>query len=306
MTKFINIYDGALTSKEEIKFFDATLIPAGGERLDPFILATNLLAQNIDINPIIAINPLFQHPYDVLKKIISLQKLYQKRVGLNLVSGSFPKELLALGDQLDSRARDQRLESFYQFLVNYLEGDKLKAKNIFYEFDKVHLIKNNQKIELDFYVSSNLDLVSNQHATHFAKVLRPEHFRVHREEKRKEGLALGISIVKNDESYEEHINKRFPYDRQNETLSHLKLLDQSSNWNCWIKDHLENNDINDPCYNLRAYVFNNSSVPYLCGNKQFILDQFQTLTRKKNNFFIIDYFSEDFESIKDIITILRK
>lgn len=66
--------------KTKKEFFKYTLITAGDKRLDPWIVAKKGNGEkNPEFHPLIAVNPLHQHPFHIVKKLASLQDFYARR-----------------------------------------------------------------------------------------------------------------------------------------------------------------------------------------------------------------------------------
>lgn len=92
--------------------------------IDPWSAAQHLLAETGSLVPMVAVQPVYMHPYTVARMISSLAFLHGRRVDLNLVTGGFQGHLAALGDELGHDARYDRLVEYAGLLRRLLEQDR--------------------------------------------------------------------------------------------------------------------------------------------------------------------------------------
>ena len=62
--------------------------------------------------PLIAVQPVYIHPYSVAKLVSSLAFLHGRKVYLNMVAGGFVTDLDALADETDHDERYRRLVEY--------------------------------------------------------------------------------------------------------------------------------------------------------------------------------------------------
>jgi alkanesulfonate monooxygenase len=75
-------------------------------------VAQQLLEASTRLAPLIAVQPVYMHPYSVAKMLASLAFLHGRRVHLNLVAGGFKNDLAALGDATPHDERYARLAEY--------------------------------------------------------------------------------------------------------------------------------------------------------------------------------------------------
>ena len=85
------------------------LVVTDNAQLDPWLVAQQLLEASTRLAPLIAVQPVYLHPYSVAKMLASLAFLHGRRVHLNLVAGGFKNDLAALGDATPHDERYARL-----------------------------------------------------------------------------------------------------------------------------------------------------------------------------------------------------
>src|SRR5207248_5830513 len=65
--------------------------------VDPWLVAQVVLQQTEQLCPLVAVQPVYMHPYSVAKMVASLAFLHGRRIYLNIVAGGVWNHLPALG-----------------------------------------------------------------------------------------------------------------------------------------------------------------------------------------------------------------
>lgn len=89
--------------------------------VDPWVVAQHVLSATSTLRPLVAVQPVYMHPYTVAKLVASIAHLYGRAVDLNLVAGGTPGDLLALADDSPYEDRYERLVE-YATIVERLVG----------------------------------------------------------------------------------------------------------------------------------------------------------------------------------------
>lgn len=66
--------------------------------VDPWLVAQVILQHTRTLEPLIAIQPIYMHPYTAAKQVASLAFLHDRPVALNMLAGGFKQDLVALND----------------------------------------------------------------------------------------------------------------------------------------------------------------------------------------------------------------
>ena len=90
--------------------------------VDPWLVSQVILQSTTELCPLVAVQPVYMHPYSVAKMVSSFAHMYGRRLYLNMVAGGYTTELAALGD---ATAHDKR----YARLVEYTAIIKLLLEN---------------------------------------------------------------------------------------------------------------------------------------------------------------------------------
>lgn len=95
------------------------LVVTDNAQLDPWLVCQRLIDASTRLAPLVAVQPVYLHPYSVARLLASLAFLHGRRVHLNLVAGGFRNDLTALGDDTPHDERYARLVE-YATIVKHL------------------------------------------------------------------------------------------------------------------------------------------------------------------------------------------
>jgi alkanesulfonate monooxygenase len=95
---------------------EGALVYTDNGLLDPWLVAQAVMQSTVSLVPLVAVQPVYMHPYSVAKMISSLSYLYQRRVDLNMVAGGFKNDLVALGDETPHDRRYERLVEYTEIV----------------------------------------------------------------------------------------------------------------------------------------------------------------------------------------------
>ena len=88
--------------------------------LDPWIVARELIEHTETLVPLVAVNPVYTHPFAISKMISTIRFISDRRVDLNLVAGGFKRHLRQLGCRLTHDERYDRLTEFGAIITRLL------------------------------------------------------------------------------------------------------------------------------------------------------------------------------------------
>jgi alkanesulfonate monooxygenase len=100
------------------------LVYSDNSLLDPWVVAQAVIAETDQLCPLVAVQPVYTHPYTVAKWVASIARLYGRRVFLNMVAGGFVNDLAALNDRVDHDTRYERLVEFTSIVKRLLVGEE--------------------------------------------------------------------------------------------------------------------------------------------------------------------------------------
>src|SRR5258708_38291866 len=65
----------------------AMLVYSDHKQLDPWLVANLVLSLTTKISPLVAVQPVYMHPFSVAKMVSSMSLMYDRPVHLNFISG---------------------------------------------------------------------------------------------------------------------------------------------------------------------------------------------------------------------------
>lgn len=101
---------------------EGILVFTDNAQLDPWLVSQIIIEATDHICPLVAIQPVYMHPYSVAKIITSLAFLHGRRVYLNMVAGGFKNDLTALNDLTPHDDRYVRLIEYTTIIQNLLRS----------------------------------------------------------------------------------------------------------------------------------------------------------------------------------------
>jgi alkanesulfonate monooxygenase len=114
--------------------YQGMLVYSDNRLVDPWLLSQLILQNTATLCPLIAVQPLYMHPYTAAKMVSSLAFLHERRVYLNMVAGGFVRDLIALGDDTPHNERYDRLVEFTQIVKDLLsDSGPVTFKGSYYE-----------------------------------------------------------------------------------------------------------------------------------------------------------------------------
>lgn len=91
--------------------------------------------------PLVAVQPIYMHPYSVAKTLASIAALSQRRLYLNMVAGGFKNDLAALNDTTPHDSRYDRLAEYTLIVRQLLESDRpVTFRGDFYQVENLRMM----------------------------------------------------------------------------------------------------------------------------------------------------------------------
>jgi alkanesulfonate monooxygenase len=111
---------------------EGTLVYTDNGLVDPWLVAQAIIAGTDRLCPLVAVQPLYMHPYTAAKMVTSLAFLYGRRVWLNMVAGGFTNDLAALGDATSHDERYDRATEYVRVMLGLLAGEVTSLEGDYY------------------------------------------------------------------------------------------------------------------------------------------------------------------------------
>jgi alkanesulfonate monooxygenase len=119
---------------------EGILVFTDNAQLDPWLVSQIIIEATDRLCPLVAIQPVYMHPYSVAKMITSLAFLYGRRLYLNMVAGGFKNDLTALNDLTPHDDRYVRLAEYTTIIQNLLQSaDPVSFEGRYYKVTNLKL-----------------------------------------------------------------------------------------------------------------------------------------------------------------------
>ncbi|MGZ3690657.1 MAG: LLM class flavin-dependent oxidoreductase [Pseudobdellovibrio sp.] len=288
--------------------FEHTLITIGDKRHDPWVLAQYALNKNCHFKPLIATNPIHQHPVALAKKIISLNSVAQTNVALNLVSGSFMSEMTSIGNNLSFQQRNDRLVEFLQIIRDLVSDPSTYSySGQYYQVENVDLYPKSTGPNCKFFISGQFETQAsliNDDSVYFVKNYRPLDL-LPKSVSARSGLNVGLCVRPTESEALAAVKELYPSDRQGELLYSLAVENNETPWNIWIKDYLKNNRDDDPLFYLKPFKTYQSNSPFIVASYEKAAEHLKKYVEGDYNFFVLDFHRNDYEHIKILMDLMK-
>src|SRR6476620_2920113 len=117
---------------------EGILVYTDNRIVDPWLVAQNIIHHTTRLSPLVAVQPIYMHPYTVAKMVASFGFLYHRRVYLNMVAGGFSNDLVSLDDTTPHDRRYDRLVEYTEIVKRLLaaesavsfDGEFYRIKNV--------------------------------------------------------------------------------------------------------------------------------------------------------------------------------
>ncbi len=116
------------------------LVYTDNSQVDPWLVSQMIVQETKHLAPLIAVQPIYMHPYSVAKMLSTLGVLYGRRVYLNLVAGGFKNDLVALNDPTPHDERYERLVEYATIIKGLLaDHEAITFQGKFYRVNNLKM-----------------------------------------------------------------------------------------------------------------------------------------------------------------------
>lgn len=245
---------------------DGILLYTGaGAVLDPWVGAAVIAASTRRLTPLVALNPLYTHPYAAARSLLSVAEVYGRRVDVNLITGAALSELSAVGDTLDHRDRYARLREYVELFMRLLEGRPVTFTGRFYRADALQLTP-----ALPSGLRPRLYLAGRSaDARDTARALGATLMGMLPEEPERDGGGIGAAhfgvLARNTaQEAEEAAARHFPADPVGREVLRMSMANTDSAWRRALAE--DSQDLPGSPFRLEPFRTLQADCPYLVGD----------------------------------------
>jgi alkanesulfonate monooxygenase len=257
--------------------FAGILVYADNGLVDPWLVAQLIVASTTKLSPLVAVQPVYMHPYSAAKMVASIGYLYGRRLSLNIVAGGFKNDLIALNDETPHDERYERATEYTLIVKKLLESaDPVSFAGKYYEVKNLRMtppLPPELAPELLISGSSAAGLAAAR-ALGATPVKYPK--APGDEEAPEEGSAgIRIGIIARDDAAEawQIAEERFPEDRKGQITHALAMRISDSQWHKELSELGARTAETQNPYWLRPFENYKTFCPYLVGSYDRVAEE---------------------------------
>ncbi len=272
---------------------EGILVYTDNRQVDPWLVSQAIIAATRRLCPLVAIQPVYMHPYSVAKMISSLAFLHGRRVHLNMVAGGFKNDLEALNDRTPHDERYARLGE-YTFIIQQLlqSTEALSFTGRYYEVHNLRLapalppellpsVLLSGSSEAGMEAARRLGATPIEYPKPFAEY-SPDPGEVPR------GIRIGIIARDTDANAWSIAHTRFPEDRRGQLTHELAMKASDSSWHQQLSERGRNRSEEPSPYWLTPFQNYKTFCPYLVGSYVRLADAVSCYVNAGYRTFILD------------------
>jgi len=265
-----NVIDVARWSEEA--GCEGILVYTDNSLVDPWLVSQMIIQHTTRLCPLVAIQPVYMHPYSVAKMVSSLGHLYGRRIYLNMVAGGFRNDLAALHDITPHDKRYARLVEYTIIIRELLRSSApISYQGEFFIVDKLRMTPPlPPELFPGILVSGSSDAGLAAAQTLGATAVKypqpPDRETDCSREMLDSGIRVGvISRGQEDEAWAV-AHSRFPVDRKGQLTHKLAMKTSDSAWHKQLSQMA--NSVEEPSGPYWLVPFENYKTfcPYLVGS----------------------------------------
>ncbi|MGE0101424.1 MAG: LLM class flavin-dependent oxidoreductase [Blastocatellales bacterium] len=247
------------------------LVYTDNSLVDPWMVTQIIIENTTALRPLVAVQPIYMHPYAVAKKISSFGYLYDRQIFLNMLAGGFRNDLLALNDPTPHDRRYDRMVEYVKVIKLLLGSNSgVSFEGEFYTVDKLKMTPPLPEALFPGILvsgSSDAGLAAAREIDAVAvKYPKPPGEYENEPPDASVGAGVRVGIIARDDADEAWriARQRFPEDRKGELAHQLAMKVSDSVWHQQLSD-LGSTEENNP-YWLVPFQHYKTFCPYLVGS----------------------------------------
>ena len=263
--------------------------------VDPWIVSQVIIDRTQRLCPLVALQPVYMHPYSAAKMVASFGFLSGRRVYLNMVAGGFKNDLNALNDPTPHDERYARLVEYTTLVL-----DLLKTSGPVTRAGKYYTVTNLKmtpplppELSPGVFVSGSsaagieAGKALGATAVHYPKPAS-EYVPGAASDEQEKGIRVGI--IAREESAEAWrvARERFPEDRRGQITHQLAMKVSDSSWHKQLSALGEVESGEENPYWLVPFENYKTFCPYLVGSYERVADELGRYMAAGYRTFILD------------------
>lgn len=271
---------------------EGILVYTDNSLADPWQVSQVILCSTSSLAPLVALQPIYMHPYAAAKMVATYSYLYNRRIYLNMVAGGFRNDLVALADFIEHDERYDRIveyASIMRFLFDQSEplsftGSYFTVKNL------VMKPKVPPELAPEIFVSgtsaAGVAAARKIGATSISYPETPSGEKIRKDVS--SGIRIGILARETSREAWRIAYERYPADRTGQLAHAMARKVSDSAWYEQLSELEERPDERSSPYWLVPFKNYKTFCPYLVGSYDEVRCEISKYIRKGFRTFILD------------------
>jgi alkanesulfonate monooxygenase len=288
--------------------WDSVLIYTNHNIVDPWLVAQIVAQNTASLSPLVAVQPLYAHPYTVANNISSLAYLYSRSIHINLVAGDFTRDRESFCDDVPHDKRYDRVFEYGSILKGLLSTHQpFSFSGEYYKVSRLLLQqKSPEDVLPDFMMSGSSPagrMVAAKLGACAIEYPRPscEYLGEKLDTAVSHGVRLGFVVRESSEEAWRVAKKRFPESKDGAMIREYSSQISDSSWVKALNGAVSENG---GVYWLSPFKHYQSNCPYLVGSMDEVAAELAAYIRTGFKTFLID-FPENAEDARRITQIFK-
>lgn len=284
--------------------------------VDPWLVADAIVRSTQRLAPLVAVQPVYMHPYTMAKMVTSIGFLHDRSIHLNMLAGGFRNDLIALGDQTPHDERYERTVEYTQIAMGLLRGESVSLAGRYYTVDNLRMTP-----ALPEHLAPELIISGSSPAGNAAaKQIGATAVRYPQRPSAEDGswidddgspfgVRVGIIARADAAAAWQVAHDRFPDDRTGQITHRIAMATSDSHWHRQLsaEGHQATDDLGpdaDP-YWLGPFQNYKTFCPYLVGSYDTVAGMVAEYLQRGSSTFILDIPPSE-EELEHVGTVFAK
>lgn len=268
------------------------LVYSDNDQVDPWLVAHIIIQSTNTLCPLVAVQPVYMHPYTIAKMVTTFGYLYRRRMYLNMVAGGFKNDLTALNDLTPHDRRYERLIEYTTIIKRLLASTS--AITCEGEFYTVKNLKLTPPLPPELFPGIFMS-GSSEAGLAAAKAIGATAVKYPKPASEEEvppddtidyGIRVGIVAREDEEEAWEVAHARFPEDRKGQLTHQLAMKVSDSVWHKQLSEIGERTERSP--YWLVPFQNYKTMCPYLVGSYERVAEELARYIGLGYRSFILD------------------
>ena len=274
---------------------EGILVYTDNSLVDPWLVSQAIIENTRSLCPLIAIQPIYMHPYTAAKMIASLGFMYNRKIYLNMLAGGFKNDLAALNDNTPHNKRYDRTVEYTLIIKQLLSFDgPVSFSGEYYLVDNLRMTPSlPPELFPGILISGSSDEgVAAARAIGATAVKYPKPSSDYNScppnDDLNSGVRVGIIAREESDMAWQVAHARFPEDRKGQIKHQLAMKVSDSVWHKQLSEMGERPVTEQNPYWLGPFQNYKTFCPYLVGSYKCVAEELSGYIRAGYKTFILD------------------